>query len=502
MSRRMWASALLVSLAVTAPLAAQMRSGVGAIETVSLPSNSSPLVSIRLMFRVGSIHDPVGKEGLAALTSSMIDSAGNEKHSYNDLLEALYPLAASINGDVDREVTVFSGTVHRETLAAYTTLLEEALFHPAFTDSDFKRNKEQLLSTITTTLRASNDELLGLEEIQDVLFPGHPYGHPSAGTVEGLKNITLDDVRHFYKEHYTRANLILGLAGGYPADYPNQLEHDLAALPAGTRSATPLPAAPPVTGRQVTLVEKATDSVGIHIAHPLSITRKDPDYYALMLMNSALGEHRTFSGRLMVDLRQLRGLNYGDYSYIEYREAAPFTTYPSPGTPRREQYFSVWVRPVVPTDAQFALRAALWDVQRMHDHGLTEQEFEATRKFLINYSKLWVQDQSRRLGVSVDSKYYGMPDYIDEIDKHLKSLTLAQVNDAARKYLSTDSFQVVMVTAHAAALKDALMKDDPSPKTYNSKVSDKVLEEDKTITTLKVRPTSVKIVPVEQVFEK
>jgi zinc protease len=101
--------------------------------------------------------------------------------------------------------------------------------------------------------------------------------------------------------------------------------------------------------------------------------------------NSFLGEHRTFNGRLMNELRGDRGLNYGDYSYIEYWNVPPFTSLPSPNVPRREQYFSVWIRPVVPVDAQFALRAGLYEVQRLRDQGLTQEEFELTRDFLVNY---------------------------------------------------------------------------------------------------------------------
>ena len=88
-----------------------------------------------------------------------------------------------------------------------------------------------------------------------------------------------------------------------------------------------------------------------------------------MVAGSFLGEHRTMNGRLMQQLREKRGLNYGDYAYIEYWANPPFTSNPTPNVPRREQYFSVWIRPVVPVDAQFALRDALYEVQRLRDQG-------------------------------------------------------------------------------------------------------------------------------------
>ncbi|HYU31460.1 MAG TPA: pitrilysin family protein, partial [Thermoanaerobaculia bacterium] len=372
-----------------------------AIDLVTLPSES-PLVAIRLLFDAGSIYDPAGKEGLASLTALMVAQGGTQKRSYSELLDALYPLAAGIDSNTDREVTLFDGTVHRETLADYSKLLEEALLQPSFAPSDFERNRQLLISSLTNSLR-SNDERLGLEALQDQIFAGHPYGHPADGTVEGLKSITLDDVKAFYREHYTQASLMLGVAGGYPKVFPEELARAFAALPAGQKGRKDLPPAPKIEGRHLTLIEKQTASVGITLGHPLPINRSNPDYYPLMVANSYLGEHRTMYGLLMNQLRGQRGLNYGDYSYIEYWYNPPGTDYPTANVPRRQQYFSIWIRPVVPADAQFALRAAIYELRQLHDQGMTKEEVDTFRTLLINYSKLWAQSPAERLGFLMDS---------------------------------------------------------------------------------------------------
>ncbi|HYN21663.1 MAG TPA: pitrilysin family protein [Thermoanaerobaculia bacterium] len=493
------AMGLVLSLSLTGAAGAQLPATASGIRVVDLPGES-PLVAVRLMFDVGSIHDPKGKEGLAALTASMVGEAGTKKRSYTDLLEALYPLAASIAAGGDREVTVFATTVHRDVLAEATGLLEEVLLQPAFAEQDFQRNKDQLVSFLTNTL-PSNDELLGLEALQTRIYQGHPYGHPVAGTVEGLKSITLDDVKAFYRDHYTQGNLMLGVAGGYPKGFVEKLQQDLAALPKGEASRMDLPPAPKVEGRSITLVEKETASVGLHFGFPIPITRADADYFPLMVANSFLGEHRTFNGRLMQQLRGARGLNYGDYSYIEYYATPPFTTSPTPNVPRRQQYFSVWIRPVVPDDAQFALRAGLYEVQRLRDKGLTEEEFDLSRDFLVNYSKLWAQSLPDRLGFAMDSEFYGTPYFIDEIDKRLKTMKVEEVNAAIKKYLSTDNYKAVLVTDNAAQLKEKLQKDGPSPKTYNSPVPPDTAEADKTVQSLPVKPTSIDIVPVAELYD-
>jgi zinc protease len=472
------------------------------IETIAVPSPSSPMVAVRLLFRVGSIDDPAGKEGLAALTALMLGQAGTTERSYADLVEALYPMAASIEVDTDREVTTITGEVHRDKLADYTALLVEAVTRPALSPADFSRNKEELLVILSTTLRAANDELLGLEAIQGAIFPGHPYAHSPAGTVAGLNNITLDDVKRFYQESFTRSRLLLGVGGGYPEGWIAQLKTGLAKLPLGVAVARELPPPPTVSGRRITLVEKATDSVGIHLGFPLPLTRSDADYYPLLVATSYLGEHRTSHGVLYEELRTKRGLNYGDYAYLEYYPLPPFTNSPTPGSPRRQQYFSLWVRPVKPSDAQFALRGILYELERLIRDGMTSANFELTRSFLTNYTKLWTQTLSDRLGFALDSRYYGMSPFIDEIEQRLAKVSVDDVNRVIRKYLQTANLRIVLVTADAAELKAGLERDLPIPKKYGTEVSADLLAQDELIQRTKIKPAAIEIVPVDQMFEK
>ncbi len=496
------AEAAKAKRASPAPKAVQVLAIDPKIETIAVPSPNSPLVAVRLLFRVGSIDDPVGKEGLTALTGLLLGQASTTKRTYAALVDALYPMAASINVDTDREVTTITGQVHRDKLGEYTSLLVEAITQPAFSQADFERSKEQLLVTLTTSLRATNDELLGLEAIQGAIFPNHPYAHPPAGTVQGLSQITLDDVRRFYQENFTRSRLLLGVGGGYPEGWIAQLKTGLTKLPLGSAVARELPSPVTPSGRRFTLVGKATASVGIHFGFPLPLTRADADYYPLMVAASFLGEHRTSHGVLYRELREKRGLNYGDYAYLEYYPVPPFTNSPTPGSPRRQQYFSIWLRPVQPADAQFALRGALFELDRLIREGMTAADFELTRSFLTNYTKLWTQTLADRLGFALDSRYYGMSPFIDEVDQRLAKMTVEDVNQAIRKYLQTANLRIVLVTADAAELAAAIERDTPTPKKYASEVSAELLAEDEGIQRTKLKAAAIEIVPVELLFEK
>jgi zinc protease len=398
-------------------------------------------------------------------------------------------------------VTVFAGKVHRDKLAEYTALLREALLSPGFREADLERNRELLLSYLTTTLRSGSDELLGLEALQGRIYRDHPYATPASGTEQGLRAITMDDVRAFYRDHYTQARLMVGVAGGYPEGFVEELESAMKALPKGDVARTPVPEPKQPEGRTYTLIDKSTGSAGIHLGYPIDVTRKDPDYYPLMVANSWLGEHRTFHGKLMQELRGKRGLNYGDYSYIEHWANPPATSHPTPNRPRREQAFSVWIRPVAPENARFALRAALHFLDEAREEGMTQPELDATREFLTGYSKLWAQTSSQRLGFLMDSRYYGMPSYLEEIEKRLKDLTVEQVNAAIRKYIRTDQYEAVIVTDKAEQLARELKEETPSPIRYNAEPPPGVKDEDEKIIERPVKPTEVRVVPVGEMFE-
>ncbi len=476
---------------------------VAGIRLVSLPS-ASPLCAIRIYFQIGSVDDPTGKEGLAALTAEMVGRGGSKARSYADLLDALDALAAELGVYGDKESVVFEGTVHRDNLARFADLLAEQILTPRFAEEDFTRNKEDALDYVTKTLRGNADEELGKQAMATVLYKGHPYGSPTRGTAAGLGAITLDDVRKFYAAHYRRDRLIVGVAGGFPCGFAETFAKRFAALPATAGPLPKLPSAPVYQGNQLLVVQKDARANAISIGHPLDLTRKDADFYPLTVARSYLGEHRTFNGVLMNHLRGNRGLNYGDYAYIESFIQDGWTTFPLPNVPRRQQHFEIWLRPVPPQNSLFALRAALFETDKLIREGIPESGFQATKTFLANYTNLWAQDVSRRLGFAIDAVVTGK-DVIQELQARLPKMKKAEVDRAVRKHLSLEGLTIAIVADHAQALADKLVSDQPTPIVYDTAgTPPDVLAEDKVIERfpVPVLKGAVRVVPVEQLFER
>jgi zinc protease len=473
------------------------------VKTTALSAPSSPLVAFRFVLRAGSQDDPPGKEGLAALTAAIVAEGGTKSLTYDQVLAAFYPMAAALDAACHKEVTVFSGVIHRDNLRAYIPLATEMIAQPRVAPEDFERLRNEALDYVTKSLRGNNDEELGKWTLQVELYKGHPYGHPDRGTAQGLQAITLDDVKQFHRVHYSRETLDVGMAGGFDGRDSRLVEDGLGPLSQSRVDVPALPEPRRPKGLEITIVEKPADATAISIGFPIDVTRRDDDFYALAVADSYLGEHRTFNGKLMQDLRGKRGLNYGDYSYIEDFIQAGGTTFPVPNNPRRQQYFSIWIRPVPGDKAVFALRAALWELDRLLERGMSQQAFEETRAFLLNYSKLWVQTLSRRLGYEIDGQFYGRKDLVTELADRLPKLTLDQVNAAVRKYWKTDGMKVAIVARDAAGLKELLTSGKPSPISYDTQgTPEDILTEDKEIASFPLRDVSVRIVPVEQMFEK
>jgi zinc protease len=470
-------------------------------QTVLQPS-SSPLVTFRILFNTGAAYDPEGKEGLASLTAAMIAEGGSQRLAYEEILKRMYPLATSINAQVDKEMTVFSGTTHVDNLQKYYQLFREMLLSPGFREEDFKRLKEDALNYLRVSLREGNDEELGKEELYNVIYQGHPYGHNNAGSISALEKLSLRDVKSFYITNYTRANLVIGLAGGFPADFPDQLRSDFQVLPTGTTNRIKLN--PPVLepGLHIDIVQRDTRSTAFSLGFPLDVERGDPDYPALALVASYFGQHRSSNSHLYQRLREARGLNYGDYSYIEYFPRGMFQFQPDPNLGRQQQIFQIWIRPVPPEQGLFTLRATLYEYDKLVREGLSKEAFEGTREFLTKFVDVLLQTQSASLGYALDDRFYGIDDYRAYMKKGLSSLTLDKVNKAIKKHLKSNSIRIVIVTRDAESLKENILSGKPSSITYNSPKPEDIVAEDKLIEKypIAVKAEAVRIIPVEQVF--
>ena len=476
------------------------------------------------MFKNGSVCDPTGKEGLTYLTSALITQGGTGELTYADIQNKIYPWATEYYSSVDKEVSIFTFEVHQDFLNEFYPILKGLLLNPSFSQNDFDRVKRNQQNYVDQVIRASSDEEYSKKALEDFLFRGTKYQHMVQGKSESVKAITLDDVNNQYKNFFTRNNLMIGIAGNYSNEFLSTLKKDMQSL-SDVKPIIPIQITPQMPkGINVEIIQKDNAfGSAIFAGFPMSLTRKDDDFAALMVANSFLGEHRKSYGKLYQKLRETRSMNYGDYSYIEWYDNGGRNMLQPSGTPRNTNYFSFWIRPVQIAKqlknqykelediqighAHYAIRMAIREIDNLVKNGMTQKDFEATRTFLRSYINLYVQTPSSRLGYLMDSKFYGKKDYVNEMDKKLAKLSLADVNKAIKKYWQVENMCVTIVTdkSEAEPLAKSLKENLTSPMSYSNIVKaglpKEVLAEDVVVANYKLNINEVKIINSADTFK-
>lgn len=513
MSKHRSMGATRLALVSTFVLGALLSGCGGGGGTIAMEEPGSPFIAFNIWVKAGSQNDPQGKEGLASLTAQLLADGSTQQDSYQQILEKLYPMAAGYGASVDKEMTNFRGTVHVDNLEGYYTLLKNAVLAPAFSQADFDRIKSQTLNYLERQRRYNRDEELSKELLYWMAYEGTPYQHPVEGYVQSVKSITLDDVKAFYQKHYVANNVVTAVGGGFPEGFATRVRADFDALPKGDVEQVPPPAVVKPDRVKILIVEKETDATAISIGFPTDLIRGQGDFYAMKLVNAWFGDHRNSFSHLYQVIREKRGMNYGDYSYIEPFPRG-FATQDRPvNVARRSNLFEIWIRPIGQTwagdlhpRALFATRAALRELARLTGNGLPQAEIDRTKTFLSDYSLNYGSTVSRRLAYAVDDAFYGLSGssgYLAAIRPELAKVTKQQVDEAIKTHLVSPGMYIVFVTRDGAALKRLIQRGEPTFNTYPGEVLLSQYSEDEQIAAwpITVQGDDIKIVDISEVFE-
>ena len=455
------------------------------LTTVFELSPLDPIVNVRIVFKAGSADDPAGKDGLAALTAKLMRQA-TEKLTASQLSDALFPWAAELDVQVDKDTIVFMGRAHQDHADAWARVLLDVVMHPRLDPKDFERVREEQKAYLESTLRTGNDEALQREALELAIYEAaHPYGHTPTGTVKGLAAIKLDDVRAFMATNLTRDRVVLGVSGGASPKLVQRLQTELEALPfsSGDRVVPAVPVTP--SASTATFIDKPAAGSAISVGFALpDLSRAHADYPAMKLAETWFGEHRNLIGHLFDSMREKRGLNYGDYAYVEHFQQEGWSTFERLNIPRRTQYFSIWIRPVEHKNRLFALRQTLWELDKFAKAGIPDDEsFKRVQSFVQGYWRSKEQEPMRALGYRIDGVLTGMPSDRAGLRAAVTKLTRADVNAAIKRHLRANNLAIVVVTEDAAALVKDIQDKKASPLASSAP---ELAEENKVIETFDV----------------
>jgi len=488
---------------------------------VTVPS-SSPLYEVQIMVRAGSGDDPAGKEGTANLVAHGLIEAGFGTTKNPVTTQKLAAItrpwgdAAFPSVLVDKQTTTFSMSVPAQNFDEFVDKVLKPMFNqPLWLPKEIDRLRRDSLTAIQSGLRFEDAEGLGLAALDDEMYQGSRFGHPALGTVQGLKTINNQDLDNYYHAFYSRQNLLVATTINDPAALGKLMQ----AMPVGKTVMRPLnqvrfSLAP---GRHLLIITQPNAiATGLHLGFPINLTRKDDDYWPLFVANTFLGSHRDNFGRLFNDLRSDRGYNYGDYSYIEYYYGRPHFLFPPPTTPREQQYFSMWIRPVANQYTHFLIKAITAELDSFVRDGMTaEQVAEAKVKAKTLYLN-YAASTTRQLGYRLDDMFYDtrQEGYLQQMLTRIDAVTPEQVNAAIKKYLQAQNLDYVIVTNESGAdkLADDIANNtnvvSKTPAEYHMsepipREKQKILDQDKAWAAypLNILRDQITIVKAESMFE-
>ena len=404
------------------------------VRTVEHPT--VPVMTFVLQIEGGSGADPVGNEGLAAITADMVDE-GTGSLSALDISEALARIGAEYDVDVGPDVTTFGLTTLTKFARRGATLLADIVTRPSLRDSDFLRVRQLRLDR----LRQLKDLAPAAAEraFLRLLYDGHPYGHLPIGNDAALRALSLDAVASLHARTFapSRATLVVGGAmsheellavavdsfGGWPAAAEAEHQTPASDVAPAPRARTPLAIVPREGAAQSEL----------RIGH-LSVGRGTPDYHALLVMNAVLGGQ--FVSRVNLKLREEKGYTYGARTGFDWRRGAtPFVLQASVHTAATAE----------------AVRDSLVELDAIRGgRPVTDLELSLARASLTKgYARNFETAQQVTRSVA-QLALYRLPDtYFAEFVPKVNGITAADVTRVAGQYLDPAGTTTLIVGDHS-----------------------------------------------------
>lgn len=402
------------------------------LTVLNVERDNLPVVRLTLLIKAGAFNEPPELSGLASLTASLL-TEGTASRSSTRISEEVEFIGASLDASANRDFTIISLSVLKKDLDKGFELLSDILLNPVFSPQEIARSK----ALVTGALRQREEDpgYVASRTFKQQLYGSHPYGRVIQGEPGTIQRISRADIVGFYSDNYRPNNAVLsvagmintteldGLIGKYLSSWTPAVVH------------TPTVPVPPATSYRLVTLDRDITQANIVMGH-MGVSRSDPDYYALQVMNYILGGGG-FSSRLMARLRDDMGLTYGIYSsFSAHRDTGDF-------------FISIQTK-------NDAARAAIDEIRKqirlIRQDGVRADELADAKAFLTGSFPRRIDTMGKISSFLSMVEFYGLGlDYPAQYARRINSVTLQDIRRVARRHLSADDLILVMVAKLAEA---------------------------------------------------
>jgi len=387
-----------------------------------------PLVDINITVRTGGYLDPAGKEGLAALTGSLLRNGGTRSLTAEQLDERLDFLAARVATSIGDTSGSASLNCLAENLDDSLRLFLEILKEPRFQEDRLALTKDQALQEMTRR----NDDPEDIERREwNVLLYGEGRATNRFTTEASVRSVSREDVAAFHRRYFHPANMIAAVSGAFSrAEMIRKLEAAFAGWPGAKPQVAPVPSEIATAAPGLYRIQKDVPQGRVTIGLP-TVKRDSPDIYALEVMNEILGGSG-FVSRITRNVRSNEGLAYSAGSALR------FGVY-YPGAFRA--LFQSKSRSV-----PYATQLVLDEIKKMRDQPVTADELDIIKRSLIETFPSNFESKAKTVALFAADEYTRRdPTFWPTYRDRIRAVTAADVQRVAREHLVPEKMVVLVV---------------------------------------------------------
>lgn len=396
------------------------------MQLVLAENRTFPKISAQLFFRRGNAVVAHSNPGLAGMTATVVRT-GTASRSSRQIEEDLRRMGAELGSHAGADSSAISTAGLAEFASQLLELVADLAQNATFPEDEFERERRQRFEELR--VERTTPGFLANERFRRALFGEHPYAiiAPSEQQVADYRREQLED---FYHQNYVPADSLLILVGDFTAGAMlEEVERIFGGWKAPQTSVPEFPPARRHTGRKVHLVHlPATVQTQIVVGN-IGITRRDPDWYRMVLANSIYGG--AFHSRLVLNIREQKGYTYS----------------PGSGNNALREYGYFTVHAAVRNEVVAAtLTEIFYEMDRMRALPVTPEELESARNYLTGVFSLGVATQDGVLG-QLSTVYLERlrEDYLETYRARIHELTAADVMVAARRHFDSKNAEIVIV---------------------------------------------------------
>ncbi len=417
------------------------------LQVVLAEARTFPKISAQLFFRSGNASVAYRSPGLAEFTAT-VARTGTTNRPLRRIEEDLRRMGANLAASAGADTSAIGISGIADFSEGLLEMLADLARNASFPEEEFERERRQRIEGLK--IQRTTPDFLATERLRRTLFGEHPYSIV-APMPEQVVAFRREQLEEFYHQNYSPANALLILVGDFSAEVIlDQVEKIFGAWTTPAPAPQKWPEPPRPSGRHVHLVHLPSSVQTQVLLGNLAITRRDPDWYRMVLANSIYGG--AFHSRLVMNIREQKGYTYSPRSGINaLREYGYFTVHAA-------------VRNEV---AAATLTEIFYEMDRMRSLPVTAQELESARSYLSGVFSLGVATQDGVLSqLSTIFLDRLTEDYLETYRARIQTLTADDVLAAARRHFDSANEQIVLVgdraqIADQAALFGPVTEYDP-----------------------------------------